>query len=115
QKVLGVEPVITVSTTAWSEFRIAPHTGDLKWAKGVVSSPAGIIHVSWTRTGQLFELNAEVPEGTRALISVPGENIMVNGKPVNEIAGIEIVNKELKHLEFIVLAGKYQISSQEMK
>ena len=75
QKVLGAEPL----SPGWKEFRIAPHPGDLKWAKGIIPSPVGNIPVSWTHEGQKFELTVEVPAGTRALIRIPGKNVLVNG------------------------------------
>lgn len=109
QKVLGAEPV----SPGWKEFRIAPHPGDLKWAKGVVPSPAGDIKVSWTRDDRQFELKTEVPEGTKASISVPGKDIKVNGKPVAEYPGIEILRSDSGRVELKAGPGKYTISAQD--
>ncbi len=69
QKVLGIEPI----DPGWTLFRIEPHPGDLEWAKGTVSTSRGNIKVSWTRKGGRFELSAGVPEGTRAMITLPGK------------------------------------------
>jgi hypothetical protein len=75
QKVLGVEP----AEPGWKVFRIEPHPGDLEWAKGTVASPAGSIQVSWTQKDGVFELSAEVPAGTKALITLPGKETMSVG------------------------------------
>jgi alpha-L-rhamnosidase len=111
QKVLGVEPV----TPGWSEFRIAPHPGDLLWAKGVVSSPAGNIRVSWTRLDRKFELSAEVPPGTRAIIRIPVKDMLINGKKLAEYPGIEVVNGESGRMEMKVGEGKYVISGEYIR
>ncbi len=78
QKVLGAEPL----APGWKEFMISPNPGDLKWAKGLIPSPAGNIPVSWTIDGQKLQLNVEVPAGCRALISLPAKNLRVNGQAV---------------------------------
>jgi hypothetical protein len=107
QKALGVEPL----SPGWKEFSIAPHPGDLKWAKCVIPSPAGNIPVSWTHEGQQFELNTQVPPGTRAMVCIPGKNILINGKPISEITDIKILLKESGQINFRIGEGKYQISS----
>jgi hypothetical protein len=109
QKVLGVEPI----SPGWKEFTIAPHPGDLKWAKGLIPSPAGDIPVGWTRTEQNFELSAEVPPGTKAIIQIPGKNILINGKNITEYPGIEILKGDSGQVEFRIGEGKYQISSRK--
>jgi hypothetical protein len=105
QKVLGVEPVLP----GWKEFRIAPHPGDLQWANGLVPSPAGDIKVRWTRSGSRFELTAEVPAGTRAIISVPGKNVRIDGKRVSEYPGIE----RMTDGAFRVTQGRYRIVTSD--
>jgi alpha-L-rhamnosidase len=109
QKVLGVEP----TTTGWKEFRIAPNPGDLTWAKGVVPSPVGDIPVSWTRNDRQFNLMVEVPAETKAIISLPGRNIVVNGKPVAQQSGIEIIKGESGRQDIKVGPGKYVVTSEE--
>jgi len=70
QKILGVEPL----APGWKEFKIEPHPGDLLWANGIVPSPAGDIKISWTRKDGKFQLTADIPKGTKALINIPGKN-----------------------------------------
>ncbi len=98
QKVLGLEPI----TPGWKEFRIAPHPGDLTWAKGIIPSPVGNIPVSWTHEGQKFQLTVEIPDGTRALISIPGKNLLLNGTAVEDYR---------EDVGIWVSAGKYLVKS----
>ncbi|MDD4645159.1 MAG: family 78 glycoside hydrolase catalytic domain, partial [Bacteroidales bacterium] len=107
QKVLGVEPILP----GWKEFTIAPRTGDLKWAKGIIPSPAGDINVSWTRESDQLLLSAEIPAGTKATISLPGEDVQINGKPVSEYPGVEMLTGEPGRVEFKIGAGKYRVTA----
>jgi len=109
QKVLGVEPV----SPGWKEFSIAPHPGDLKWAKGIIPSPVGNIPVSWTRSEKIFELSAEVPPGTKAIIQIPGKTILINGKKIAEFRGIEVLDGDTGRVKFRIGEGKYQISAKK--
>jgi hypothetical protein len=78
QKVLGAEPL----KPGWKEFRIAPHPGDLTWARGVVPTPAGSIMINWSRDNNRISLSLEVPHGSRALIDLPGQTLTVDEKTV---------------------------------
>jgi hypothetical protein len=50
-EVLGVRPV----APGFRKFSIAPHLGDLSWARGSVHTPHGPIFVEWRRkpTGEI--------------------------------------------------------------
>jgi hypothetical protein len=111
QKVLGVEPV----SPGWKEFRISPRPGNLKWAKGIVPTPAGEIMVSWTRNDRQFRLTTVIPPGTSAILDIPGKNIRVNGKKVSEYPGIEVLRSDPGKNSLRVCSGKYQISAKEIK
>jgi len=59
--VLGVKP----TSPGFKTFTVTPHTGNLKWAKGDVPTPRGLIHVSWKRQGKKkIALEVEAPQGT---------------------------------------------------
>lgn len=55
-EVLGVKPL----KAGFKRFIVAPKPGDLKWAKGDIPTPHGIIHVSWeVENGEIdIEVNA---------------------------------------------------------
>jgi hypothetical protein len=69
--VLGVRP----TRPGFGEFEIRPHLAGLEWARGVIPSPKGDIHVSWRLPdgGGAMELDVTVPEGTRANLVLPGK------------------------------------------
>lgn len=64
--VLGVQRI----KPGWEEAEIAPHTGDLKFAEGVVPTPRGPIHVAW-KCASAFSLSAELPLGLKARVKLP--------------------------------------------
>jgi len=64
---LGVMPV----EPGFSKVVIAPLPGDLKWAKGRVPTPKGIITVSWQIRGRKFDCTAVVPPGVDAEFKLP--------------------------------------------
>ena len=68
--VLGVRPTLP----GFAEFEIRPHVAGLEWARGVIPSPRGDIHVAWwLRDGaEAMELDVTVPEGTRSKLVLPG-------------------------------------------
>jgi hypothetical protein len=108
QKVLGAEPL----SPGWTQFRIAPHPGDLTWARGVVPSPAGNIGISWTRSDNEFELTAEVPPGTRAIIQLPVNPKLINGKALKDYPGIQVEEGESGVTEISVGEGRYVIKGK---
>jgi len=78
REVLGVKP----KEPGFTRCEIVPFTGNLKWAKGTVPTPHGLIHVSWKRDGNKFSLEISVPRGVHITAGVPaGKKITINGKP----------------------------------
>ncbi len=72
--------------------RIAPHILGLKFAKGTVSTPDGVISVSWSMDEKRFELNVNAPETYAVDLTLPEEvrgygNVTVNGKPADAKTG----------------------------
>jgi hypothetical protein len=58
EQVLGVTPL----ERGWRRVRVAPMTDGLDFARGVVPSPAGLIHVDWERkAGQRLAVRVESP------------------------------------------------------
>ncbi|MFE6887607.1 alpha-L-rhamnosidase C-terminal domain-containing protein [Streptomyces sp. NPDC057694] len=65
---LGIAPVADGTGT----FRIAPQPGDVRRAEGQLTTPAGVIAVSWQSTGRgEFGLTAEIPAHRVEEIAVP--------------------------------------------
>ena len=61
-QILGVNP----TSPGFATFAITPHPCDLKWARGVVPTPHGLIGVWWKKVRGGYELQFVVPEGTIA-------------------------------------------------
>jgi hypothetical protein len=75
EQVLGVIPL----TPGWRRVRIAPLVHDLDFARGVVPSPAGLIHVDWEKAGDdQLAARVEIPAGLEAeFVSPPGQKRML--------------------------------------
>jgi len=82
QNILGVRP----AEPGFKKILIAPRPGDLAWAKGKVSTVAGVVEVSWKQSGDRFELEANIPETSTADVRVPKQfskvSLKINGKEV---------------------------------
>lgn len=72
--ILGAETI----TAGWKSIRIAPQTGDLKYAKGKVPSPLGSVKIDWKRDA-VFQMEVELPKGMEAKIEVP------SSKPTDKV------------------------------
>lgn len=79
----GAGVVWTLSTHALGVYplepghhrvRIAPKTGALTWAKGVVPADCGDIHVEWQRDDKKITLKAIIPHGIETEIVLPCGN-----------------------------------------
>jgi Bacterial alpha-L-rhamnosidase C-terminal domain/Bacterial alpha-L-rhamnosidase 6 hairpin glycosidase domain len=79
EQVLGVTPV----GPGYATWRIKPHPGNLRWARGVVPTRYGDLVVSWSSNAGGFRLHAETPRGTGGTIAVPATaraTVTVNGR-----------------------------------
>jgi hypothetical protein len=108
QKVLGVEPV----SAGWQTFSVRPNPCDLKWAKGVVSSPFGAICTEW-KIGENgdFKLYVVVPSNTTAEIALPGTNgdkVKINNQPAENNPTIKIKGVIKGRWTFEAKPGEYQ-------
>jgi hypothetical protein len=67
QYVLGVQ----ATSAGYRTWTVAPHPGDLTWARGQVPTPAGPITVRWTRSGSHLTVTVQAPAGTRGTVIAP--------------------------------------------
>lgn len=68
QRIAGIEPL----EAGYRRFRIRPLTGGgLTWAKGSTMTPYGRIVSDWKIADGVFELNVEIPAGTRCAVTLP--------------------------------------------
>ncbi len=67
QRILGVTP----SAPGFSQISIRPHRCGLTHARGSVCTPHGLVEVSWKAEGGRFQLEAVIPAGISATITLP--------------------------------------------
>jgi alpha-L-rhamnosidase len=59
----------------YSRILIAPQPGGgLTWAETTLETPHGIASVRWDLVGGRLEVSATIPEGTEAVLRLPGED-----------------------------------------
>ena len=56
--ILGVTP----TAPGFTAVRIAPHPGDLTWARGTIATPQGNIEIAWQQSDTIFSLDVTLPE-----------------------------------------------------
>ncbi len=108
QKVLGVEPI----SAGWETFSVRPNPCDLKWAKGVVTSPFGSVCVEWhIDKNKSFNLYVAIPEQTTAEIALPGtnrDNLKINDQPAGNNRDIKIKGMVKGRLTLEAKPGEYR-------
>jgi hypothetical protein len=68
QEILGVRPI----APGFARVRIAPFTAQLEWARGVVPTPRGDIHVDWRKPDvEQLEIEIDLPAGVDAEVVLP--------------------------------------------
>ncbi len=102
--VLGVRPL----EPGFARFLVRPQPGDLRWAQGVVPSPAGPISVGWQRSPKAFRLELTVPDGCKALVAMPavrpgGGRVELDGAPAE-------VETSAGRRELTVGPGRHEIT-----
>lgn len=77
--VLGAGPL----APGWTQARIRPNPGDLKFAKGRIPTPRGPIRIGW-QNGTSFQMNLSLPEGMTARLELPAPasstGVSINGR-----------------------------------
>jgi len=83
--VLGVAP----TSPGYATFSVRPQpTREVRWAKGLVPTPHGLIQTEWELTHEVFRLKLAAPKGTRASVRLPeGGMVTLNGKKLSQPAG----------------------------
>lgn len=78
--ILGVKP----ESAGFQELTLAPHPGDLRWARGKAATAKGIVEVSWTAESGVFRFEATVPPGCSFKVvkpkSVAFAEFVINGE-----------------------------------
>jgi len=91
---------------------IDPQTvGDITWVKSSYKSINGKIKVEWTKTGNQFSLNVDIPANAESDIVLPGSDInliVLNGNKLMKYKGIKNIKKENGRVIVTVPSGQYK-------
>ena len=75
--VLGIRP----AETSFASVEIAPHLGDLEWARGALIHPSGgEIRVELRQTDGRLSGLVELPPGVNGILRLAGESFPISGK-----------------------------------
>jgi len=83
QYVLGVN----ATSGGFATATIAPHLGNLQWARGTVPTPHGNIVLKVRKNGSKESMQLVLPAGIHTTVSLPGHALLVNGKPAHLMKG----------------------------
>ncbi len=85
-KVLGITPL----ERGFDVIGVKPAFGDLKWARGKVPTPKGVVHAGWSQDISASELTFSIPGNCRAIADIPLARIK-NGSIIvnNEIVWLD--------------------------
>jgi hypothetical protein len=82
-ELLGVSP----TSPGFATWQVAPKPGSVKWARGAVPTPKGVLSASWTQQGPVFSLTVTAPRGTSGSLAVPaGRVVLLDGHVVRTAA-----------------------------
>ncbi|KAM0714120.1 hypothetical protein Q7P37_011084 [Cladosporium fusiforme] len=104
--VLGATP----TAPGWKEFQVAPQTLGLKFARGKVPTPQGVISVDWQFDSEdMFSLVVEAPEGSKGTLILPQELVIAANETVFTFNGVE------QNGPFVMESGKTSIQQMRKK
>ncbi len=100
----------------YKKITMKPELGKgVTWAKGHYDSIRGRISSSWKLEGETFQWEVTVPPNTSATVFIPAAeiaNVTIDGKPVEEVDGVELLRMEEDRAVVRVVAGAFRISSK---
>ena len=70
-EVLGVKPQVP----GYAEIQVRPTPGAMKWAKGKVVTPNGIVKVDWKQDEEQFTINIDGPDKIPVTLILPDQSI----------------------------------------
>jgi alpha-L-rhamnosidase len=112
QKVLGLEP----TGYGWNTFAVKPHIGDLKWAKGTVSTVAGDITAAWEKSGgNHFTLKLTVPKQTLATVYLPSSDfktVKIDGKMLARQPDVKARMEDGRWIVLTISPGNHQLECE---
>lgn len=114
QKLAGIRP--DPQHPGFKNIILRPQpVGDLISAKAIHESMYGGISSSWKLTNGRFVWDVVVPPNTTATVHVPAgkvSDVTESGKPVNQVAGLEVVRADSGDVVLKAVSGRYRFVSK---
>lgn len=105
--VAGIRPI----EPGFTRVEIAPHIGgSLTWAEATYDSMQGTIRSRWELDGEALRVHVTIPANTTARVRLPvgrGALVTESGEPVDQIQGIERIERQGKTLVVEIGSGTY--------
>ena len=112
EAIAGISP--DPDNTGFKHIIIKPNlVGDLKWAKADHISMYGRIGSSWTREGDGFTLEVDIPANTTATIYIPSvflKEITEGGQPITKAVGVKLLESKDGCTVVAVGSGSYKFT-----
>lgn len=118
---LMLEPILDGPTRtsaegprAFEHVALTPRIEGLTWAKCEHHSIAGKIAVSWKREGDALSYECTVPPNTGATLALPAvdrSKVKEGGKPIDEVAGLQVWSVQGGIASIELPAGTYRFTS----
>ena len=109
EHILGAHPVSS------TRLRIAPHTGGLAWARGIVPTRSGDVTVEWKSNRDRFAMRVQIPAGSDVEVVSPvieeGAVMILDGAKV--VGNVAIVGEGRHIMEATVRKPKRRQPSRE--
>lgn len=101
--VLGATPMVP----GWREFKIAPQTLGLRFAKGRVPTGLGVINVEWQFDEEnLLEMIIEAPEELQGTVHLPRDLLVAEEETLFTVNGLE------ETAPFVMQGGKVVVQQE---
>ena len=88
--------------------------GNLRAVNSTHVSPHGLIASDWRVRGEKFNWSVTIPVNTRATLFVPTPDagrVTVDGKPVSEAEGVEVIGEADGRVKLRLVAGRYELEA----
>lgn len=74
-------------------------------------TPFGNLTVDWTKDGGNVNIIVGVPVGVTATVTVPGAQVLEDGKPILNNEGVTVMGTNDQGTQILVGSGTYSFSS----
>jgi alpha-L-rhamnosidase len=112
RNVLGID----AAEPGFGKLLLKPEPGgNLSWARGYYDSQHGRIASDWKIENGQFVWNVQVPANTTATVHVPAKepaSVTEGGKPLEQVAGLKVVNREPSQVVVEIGSGSYEFRSR---